>query len=173
MTTSPTFGRWPTAGQLLIPVVPDDGDAEPNEAGASAYFESVAGELRIVLPDGSRITVGPSAAPAPVIAPRAVVSVQSNLPDPPTLVYEQGSGIVLGIIQNPISFTYVLTCSVPISNATCAVIATIKEQGPFQSMLIDFPGGGDLRFQGREVVLDGEGGFSVNAVSLNFSFALY
>lgn len=172
-TPSPTFGRWPPAGELLVPIVPDDGDVNPNQAGASAFVQSVAGQFRLRLPDGTVLNVGPAATPAPVIAPRCVASVKSNLPDPPTLVYEQGSGIVLSIIQNPITFVYVLTCSVPISDATCAVLATVKEQSVFQTLVVSFPGGNDLRFQGQAWELDGGGGVSINATSLDFTFALY
>lgn len=172
MTVGPTFGRWPPGAMLLIPVTADD-DVDPNAAGASAYFRTDQGALKLVLPDGSIVNVGPAAPPAPVIAPRCVVSVKSNLPDPPTLVYEQGSGIVLGIIQNPITFAYVLTCSVPISDATCAVVATVKEQSVFQTLVVSFPGGNDLRFQGQAWELDGGGGININATSLDFSFALY
>lgn len=172
MTIGPTFGRWPPGATLLIPVRADD-DVNANQDGASAYFQTVDGALKLVLPDGSTVNVGPGAPPAPVIAPRIVASVKSNLPDPPTLVYSQGGGLVLNIIQNPITFVYILTCSIPISDATCAVLTTIKEQSVFQTLVTSFPGGNDLRFQGQAWELDGGGGITISATSLDFSFALY
>jgi hypothetical protein len=172
MTISPSFGQWPPGGLLLVPVLDDD-DVNSNDSGAVAYFQRIDGIFRLVLPDGSTINVGPSAAPTPVIAPRAVVSIQSNLPDPPTVVYEQGSGIVLSVIQNALTFIYSVTCSVPISDATCAVIATAKNQGALQSLIVSFPGGDVIHFQGQQAVIDGGGGVSFEAVSLDFSFAIY
>lgn len=172
MSVGPTFGRWPPGATLLVPITSDD-DVDPNQSGASAFFRQDTNALKLVLPDGSIVSVGPAAPPAPVIAPRIVASVKSNLPDPPTLVYSQGGGLVLNVIQNPITFVYVLTCSIAISDATCAVLTSIKEQTVFQTLVTSFPGGNDLRFQGQAWELDGGGGLSINAVSLDFSFALY
>ena len=171
MTLSPSFGSWPPGGTLIVPTVQADVDVPLPDVGASAFLQLVDGVLKLKLPNGTVIDVGPAAAPT-VIAPRAVVSVQSNLPDPPTLVYEQGAGIVLGVSQSPITFSYTLTCSVPISDATAAVLVTIKGQTPLQAVSVTFPGGGDIRVAGQEADLDG-GGITISAVSLDFTLALY
>ena len=131
--------------------------------------------MRLKLSDGSTVDVGPSAPPPPAgISPRAVISVQSNLPDPPTIVYEQGEGFVLGVAQNPTTFAYAVTCADAINDENTAAFATIRQQGSgFQSLTLLLLGGNDLIVQGRVIELDGEGGITISVTSLDFSLVIY
>lgn len=115
----------------------------------------------------------PPTPPTPGIAPRAVLSVKSNLPDPPTIEFALGGGFLLGIIQNAITSSYVLTFADPVSEADSAVLITIKEQIPTHSALISYLGGNDLRVSGQEVAFDGEGGMTISAISVDFWIAIY
>ena len=174
MTVSPRF-VWPPGGILNVPSVESDDDVPTPEEeirAVSAYW--IEGVLRVKLSDGTTVNVGPAAPPpAPGISPRAVVSVKSALPDTtPQITYSLGDGIIVGAFQSELTFSYQLSCSVPISDETCAVQLTVQGQTPLQSMAVDFPGGGTIRVSGFQADIE-EGGVTINATSLDFWLVLW
>lgn len=171
MGLSPTPTRWPAAGELLVPLKADD-DVDANAAGASAYFQTVDGVLRLVLPDGSTVNVGPAAAPAPVIAPRAVVAVKSNLPAAPSFTFSEGS-VITGATQSAITFKYSLTTSVPVDETNCAVFTTINGGGVLDALVVTFPGGNQIDVQGQQGTIDPGGSLTISSVSFDFFLVLY
>lgn len=172
MTVSPRY-VWPPGGILNVPSVDSDDDVptpQENIRAVSAYW--IAGVLRVKLSDGTTVDVGPAVVPPAGISPRAVVGVKSALPDPPEVTFELGEGIITNVTQSAITFHYTLSCSVPIDDASAAVLVTMQGQNPLQSFAVSFPGGNDIRLQGLTAEID-EGGVTISSASHDFWLVLY
>lgn len=171
MTLSPTFG-WPPGGTASVPVVDSDGDVplpDPDVRAASAYW--IDGKLRVKLSDGTMVDVGPSAAPAGITA-RAVLGVKSALPDPPQVTYQLGD-IVVDVAQSAITYHYTISCNVAVDDDNSAVLVTLQGGSPLTAASVSLLGGGLVRVAGQVLEVDGEGGITISATSVDFWLVIY